>query len=182
MYNEYEKLLNAAQYSRTSFLEFVSEFLDEKGEVDFEKLESSGKMHDYDALAKNSTECSTKLKIFEDYLIKNGKVEPTNKDAIGMDLDSQIQKLKDHNGTLADMATPKLSTTEGSRWYITMLDKQYEVTEKSIDEQVEIYKQAISNGFKQELGMNEAEIQKACAEMFAAKNDLTAKYFQQNSR
>ena len=180
MEQEFEKLITAMMQDNKMFLDLAHQHLDAEGNVDFDKLEELGLMGEYKSAAKQSTQSRLKEKIFEEFLKQRGQFEDEkNKDASGIDLQSQIEKAKStENITLADSAYSATRNDKGelipSKYFITVGDKEYDVTGKSVDEQFQIYRQALNEEIQKmaSQGMSEEQIQKMCQDVYGKKQDI----------
>lgn len=184
MFEKYENLINGDSISRTNFLEFVKQYIDANNNIDFEKLEADGQLEEYQFLARESSQSGLKLKLFEEFLKEKGNVvDPKNVNAKGTELEGQIERARKYDDvTLADFANPAARDENGnlipSQYFVTFGDAMYDVTGKSLDEQIAIYRAAMETELEKavgkELSMEEKEIaiQKLCAEIYGTRETV----------
>ena len=186
MFKEYENVLKYMNMASNRFLEFAKQNSDENGNVDFELLESKGLLDSYKYYAKNATADRLRLKTFENFIKDRGQLEDEkSKDARGLELDDIIEKATKEGVNLADNAYPAKRDENGnflpSVHTIEVNGREYEITGKSVAEQVQIYRQALEDELQKSVDPNmlsferEVAIKKICAEVYADRDKILSK-------
>ncbi len=157
---EYAKRIWLDNLDRREFLDFVNPYRTE-AKIDFAAMEQSGKMPEYNLLAYQTTASHLTRLVLEDFISNNVSGEVSGGHNTSVDWEAQITKLKNlqekagldtQSGGLLDEMEPLKEGENIQKCRLTIGTKEIDVTGKSVEEEIGMYKKEIENILLESLG------------------------------
>ena len=143
--NELKKHQEYSNNSRVAFLEFVKPYVDENNYIDFYKLESDGKLKEYNDLARESSYDAVIESVVTNFITSNSSIDSVDLQPVGFDLESRIQKAQEFEvKKSSDTADTLLEVEKVSKPEVVVGNNKYSLSSSSgIRERVALYTTAL---------------------------------------